>query len=167
MAEPGYAVAVEILRQSGWEHMLVVPMVYRGRGVGAMTVCYPDDVRPSGRETRLLSAIADQAALAVENARLLEDANERSAQLAALVTTSAAVASTLDLDGVMDSVLEQVGSIVEYSATSLILLEGEELVIVKARFGDAVARMGAAPIQHRQRLRALVGLHPWRTDTDQ
>jgi PAS domain S-box-containing protein len=137
LSDPQYANTHDILRRAQWEHMLIVPMVYRGRGVGGITVCYGQADAPADEELRLLQTVAEQAAIAVENGGLLAQARERSAQLSALVNTSAAVASTLDLDGVMDTVLDQVSSIVDYSATSLLLLEGNELVIVKARFGDS------------------------------
>ena len=145
LQEPQYAVARDVLEQSAWEHMLAVPMVYAGRSVGGLTVCYPESTQPSAREIRLIEAIASQAAIAVENTRLLARATERTEQLTAMINASAAVASTVDVDVVIGTVLDQVGSIVDYSATSMLLLEDDELVIVDSRFAGGVAPYGIRP----------------------
>ena len=59
--------------------MLVVPIVYRERLVGLITVDQPGEARPfRPREIELVEAIAAQAGAAIENARLFEA--ERQAQ---------------------------------------------------------------------------------------
>ncbi len=56
---------------------LFAPMRVAERNVGAL-ICFSDAPRPFGREDRaLLSTIASQAALAVQNARLIEALTER------------------------------------------------------------------------------------------
>ncbi len=145
LGEPQYAVAHDVLEASRWEHMLVVPMIYAGRAVGGLTVCYAEHAKPSAREVQLIAAIAAQSAVAVENTRLLARAAERTEQLTAMMNASAAVASTVDVDTVIGSVLDQVGAIVDYSATSMLLLEGEELILVDSRVGRDTPRYDEQP----------------------
>jgi PAS domain S-box-containing protein len=56
-----------------WDDFVAVPLVVRGRPVGALNAyCRPDD-EPDDDEVAFLTAMADQAAVAVENARLLAE----------------------------------------------------------------------------------------------
>ena len=61
----------EYVEEHAFRLMLVVPMVYRERLVGLITVDEPDErVAFDGEEIELVEAIAAQAAVAIENARL-------------------------------------------------------------------------------------------------
>ena len=71
---PGYEEVREALLQAGWASMAVVPMIYRGTGIGLLMVVYLPGTEPDGEELSFLEAISDQAAVALENARLFEQA---------------------------------------------------------------------------------------------
>lgn len=71
---PGYEEVRESLLAAGWESMAVVPMIYRGTGIGLLMVVYLPGTEPDGDELSFLEAISDQAAVALENARLFEQA---------------------------------------------------------------------------------------------
>ena len=60
--------------QAGSQMTLVVPMLYRQRVTGAIAVTGPDSV--SDADARALSALASNAAIAVENTRLFEQERE-------------------------------------------------------------------------------------------
>jgi signal transduction histidine kinase/HAMP domain-containing protein len=60
--------------QAGSQMTLVVPMLYRQRVTGAIAVTGPDSV--SDADARALSALANNAAIAVENTRLFEQERE-------------------------------------------------------------------------------------------
>ncbi|PYM54080.1 MAG: hypothetical protein DMD79_25225, partial [Candidatus Rokuibacteriota bacterium] len=84
---------------------LTAPLIVRGQVIGALGAgdaagrVFTDD------EARLAESFADQAALAVENARLHEAAVTRVGELAALVDVSRTVTSTLDYREVAEAVL--------------------------------------------------------------
>lgn len=59
-----------------------VPLVCRGRNLGVIVVYWAKPHRHQPREMGLLSLVAGQAALAIENARLLSEAEERLERLA-------------------------------------------------------------------------------------
>src|SRR5688572_19250539 len=60
---------------------------------------------------------------------LRDELAERARELESLLRVSRAVTSTLDLNQLVRMILEQLREVVEYSAASLILLEGPELVV--------------------------------------
>lgn len=64
---------------SWWDTVFVVPLVSRGRALGTITFGYPPGQEPGENERIFLGAIADQAAIAVENARLFAQARDKAA----------------------------------------------------------------------------------------
>ncbi|MBP7688339.1 MAG: GAF domain-containing protein, partial [Thermoflexales bacterium] len=70
-----------------------------------------------------LQFFADQAAIAIENARLFQAEREQHSLAEALRDTSGVLAGTLDLDEVLDRILSNVGHIVPNDVASLLLIE--------------------------------------------
>jgi GAF domain-containing protein len=91
---------------------LVVPMLKDDALVGVISI-YRKEVRPfTDKQIELVATFADQAVIAIENARLLGELRERTDELArsveelrALGDVSQAVNSTLDLTTVLDTIV--------------------------------------------------------------
>jgi two-component system, NtrC family, sensor kinase len=101
--------------------VLVIPMLRAGELLGAIQV-YRHEVRPfTDGQVTLMETFADQAAIAIENARLLSELRDRTAELTrsveelkALGEVGRAVSSTLDLQTVLDTIVTRA---VELSGT--------------------------------------------------
>ncbi|MFV9504365.1 MAG: GAF domain-containing protein [Oscillochloridaceae bacterium umkhey_bin13] len=89
---------------------LVVPLYATdGELLGVMLVGEPHDRhRPTARTVEALEIFADQAAIAIENAWLLGDADARAEQMAALFQVGNAATSTNDLDTLLMRVYEEI-----------------------------------------------------------
>jgi GAF domain-containing protein len=74
-------------------------------------------------EINLLTALAAQAAVALENASLYEDATQRAAEAVALYELSQAVTSTLKLDDILERVADAVMNLVAVDKFALFLRE--------------------------------------------
>jgi PAS domain S-box-containing protein len=74
LANPDFAPLHPILRRVEWDTLAVLPLVYRNQAIGVLNAYYLPEVRPTDSEVAFLGAIADQAAVAVENARLYNEA---------------------------------------------------------------------------------------------
>ncbi len=103
---------------------LAVPLGAQGRlnGLMLMTKRTPAFFTPHDGELAL--AIARQAGAGLENARLFEEAQRRTRELTALLDVSTSVASTLDLDPLLATLLEQVSGVVEYDRAAFGLIDG-------------------------------------------
>jgi len=75
--DPGLAGLSGLLDELPWQAGLFAPVVYRRAVVGYLTAIYRHDKLPSEAETIFLATLADQAAMAAANARLLAVARER------------------------------------------------------------------------------------------
>jgi GAF domain-containing protein len=60
----------EVARQEGIVSMLSVPMLIRGQAIGVINSYSPEQRAYSEEDTKMLSLVASQAAIAIENARL-------------------------------------------------------------------------------------------------
>ena len=109
---------------------LEVPMMIGERVVGVMSV---RAYRPEafGQEERLLlSTLSDQVAVAVENARLYEDAQKQRQQAETLRNAALAMTKSLDLGEVIERILVQLQQVVPCDSASVQLLRENRLETV-------------------------------------
>jgi PAS domain S-box-containing protein len=102
---------VALLEKLGYKSMLMVPMVARDRVVGLLELFESRHPRVfSQNDIRLSQTLANQAAIAIENARLFERTDERLQarvdELTALQRTTQELNATLALDSILEVVLE-------------------------------------------------------------
>ena len=117
--------------------LLRVPIVSRGRLVGALEV-YSRSVPRRFREDEidLAEIFTSQAAVAIENAQLLEETRRRLAEISILFEASRAGASTLDLGQVLDRVLEVIKRSLRFDTLEFILYEPDkQLLQTRAGYG--------------------------------
>lgn len=77
--DPRQAQVYHILRDAAWNTIASVPLLYRDRALGAMSCSYPIGLEPDEEEIAFLQVIADQAAVAVQTARLFADVQGKAA----------------------------------------------------------------------------------------
>ena len=77
LANPALAPLHAHLRTAEWDTVVFVPLGPAGRDVGSVNAYYPGDRHPTPDELAFLQAVADQGSVAVENARLLAEAQSR------------------------------------------------------------------------------------------
>jgi signal transduction histidine kinase len=106
--------------------VLSAPLRTRNHLLGALNV---SDIERAGPftedEVRLVSLFADQAAVAIENAQLYEEAQARTAQLAMMNEIGLAVSALQDLDSVLELIYRQVQRIVPVDAFYICLQDAE------------------------------------------
>jgi GAF domain-containing protein/DNA-binding response OmpR family regulator len=129
---------------------LSVPMKRGGEVIGAIGFTrkaaggYTDD------EIALLEAFTDQAAIAVENARLLREIEERNHDLSESLELQTATSEILELisanpgnlQAVFDGIVEQAARLCECDGGSIALIEGDEIVITAVAGGINQGRLG-------------------------
>jgi signal transduction histidine kinase len=72
MQDPRWAPAHDELEAVDWDGFAVAPLESRGRVVGTLSAFYPSGLTPAARaEVERLTRVADQAAVAVDNAGLM------------------------------------------------------------------------------------------------
>ena len=107
----------------GMRSLLLAPMVARSIPEGLLVVGSRQPGAYSEADASLLSAVASQAAAALENAWLYEDATRRAQEAAALYELSQAVGATLNLSRVIHFVADSVLSLLHVDKFALFLAD--------------------------------------------
>ena len=114
-------------RIRGW---ICAPMIVGDRVVGVISV---DKFEPDfydEERAQLATAFAAQAALAIENARLLDTERAARQQAETLRAAAHSLGSTLGVPQVFDLILAELRKVVPYESASVQQFDGNELVIV-------------------------------------
>ncbi len=96
-----------------------VPVVYRERTVGVLSVMTNYLRRFSDDEKLLLVGLADQAAAAMENARLFQERERRISELSTINAISEAVNSTLEQHDLLERLHRGIGEILDVSTSRI------------------------------------------------
>ncbi|MGE0543225.1 MAG: GAF domain-containing protein [Dehalococcoidia bacterium] len=112
---------------------LSVPLIHKDEAIGAIAITHDTPHYYTPHHAELATGIATQAAAAIENARLYAQVEQRARELTTLLEVSHAVTSTLELGPLLDLILEQLKTVVDYRGATLGTIDGEELLIVASR----------------------------------
>ena len=123
---------------------LVVPIKTQDRVIGVLNIesdeCYTFDES----DLVVFQSLADQTAIAIENARLYQDSTDQVAELTALQETTQALASTLELEGLLSLIIQQATSLLNADGGMINLVRDDEPVDeVVAAVGLTTATVGA------------------------
>lgn len=121
----GNSLYPEFNRSHGLTSYMGVPVVSREQTIGVLSVMTTAYRAFSADEVRLLSGLADQAAIALENARLFQERERRISELMSINKISAAVTARLNLDDLLLELHRGISEIIDVS-TSFIGLYDEQ-----------------------------------------
>ncbi len=76
-ADPFFEPILGYFQDAPWDTVVAVPLISRDRAIGGLCVFYPRGKIPAELDIAFLTAIASQAAVAAENARLFEEVKEK------------------------------------------------------------------------------------------
>ncbi|HSC62742.1 MAG TPA: GAF domain-containing protein, partial [Caldimonas sp.] len=127
---------------TGTRSVIFAPMVLDDRGIGAITVAR-DFVGPfSANEIALLKTFADQAVIAIENARLFNETQEAlERQTATAEVLSVISGSVADSRPVFDKILESCQRLFASNEQGILLLGDDDQLHLGAHHGAARERL--------------------------
>ncbi|GAB4411324.1 MAG: hypothetical protein Fur0044_05260 [Anaerolineae bacterium] len=153
VAQSGEAVIIPDMRNhplfadapADWYGAIIgMPLKVGERVVGVMNAFYAQPYAFSDREISTLRILAGQAAIAIENARLYAETEQRAQQLAILNELDRAISATLHLDDIYHAFARHTTRLLAYDQISIYLLEEEHILVVyEANVDDLAPTMGA------------------------
>ncbi|HZN99628.1 MAG TPA: GAF domain-containing protein, partial [Burkholderiales bacterium] len=148
-----YPVSHELALQTGWRTVLAVPLLREGRSLGAITLRRME-VRPFGdKQITLLKTFADQAAIAIENARLFNETKEALKRQTATADILKVISSSpTTTQPVFESIVQKCHALYQDSRVALLLIDDGKL-ITSASTDDAFEPV---PIDRKSGLGACV-----------
>ena len=148
--------AKDAARTAGYRACLGVPMVREGQVIGAIFVARTEPGLFADTQIKLLKTFADQAVIAIENARLFEEVQNRTRELSqsveelrALGDVSQAVNSTLDLETVLTTIVGRAVQLSRTDAGAIYVFDEEHNEFrLHATYGMSEAMITAITDQH-------------------
>lgn len=119
----------ELTQKYGVHGAMQVPLVANDVSIGVLSVCDERIRKFTDDEISLVSAFADQAALALEKARLLDEAERETARSDALYRVSNLLAGAHNTDEVLDLIVNESKRLLGLSSVVIRLLEENSLVL--------------------------------------
>ncbi len=109
---------------------LGVPLRRGGKIIGALEAINKEDGRFTAKDRRMLSSLADQIAIALDNAALYQRVKREIKERELLYEVSKRISSSLDLNEVMGLILDSLREVVRYDAGGIYLVDPEASHIV-------------------------------------
>lgn len=118
------------IERTGPKSAVSAPIASRDQLIGVMTLVHSKTGTFTQDHLALVQAIADQAGIAVLNARLYAESQRQARVMTALAESAATITATLKVDDVLLRILEQISQALRVAVVSLALMDlsGTELV---------------------------------------
>jgi GAF domain-containing protein/CheY-like chemotaxis protein len=117
------------LRGEGVASAAAVPLRIGSRMIGALAIASRERREYSAEELALVQLLADQAAIAIDNARRFFDEQTRRAYLAALLEINTKIGALAPTDTLLTSIAEEAARLLAVDNAGFRLLEGDHLVL--------------------------------------
>src|SRR5262249_11674259 len=147
--DPGVVASVEL---GGIRTLLTVPLLKENEPIGALSI-YRQEVRPfTDKQVELVKSFANQAVIAIENTRLLNELRQRTDDLSESLEQQTATSEVLgviskspgDLEPVFNAMLENAVRLCEAKFGNLLVREGDVF---------RIAALHGAPMAYAERWR--------------
>ncbi|MEX2222275.1 MAG: GAF domain-containing protein [Candidatus Rokuibacteriota bacterium] len=139
------ATRAEIERE-GYRAVLSVPLVSKGLVLGALAAYWWEPHTPSAAELSVMTALASQAAVAVDNARVFAEERDRKASLTSLLEINKKIGALASPESLLGSIAEESARLLDLDNAGFRLLDGEDLVVA-GLFGTAAETMSRPRIK--------------------
>ncbi len=136
-----------------------VPILVGNEAAGILAVSRPSSMPEiTNRDVEVLRAVADQAAVALQNARLLEETQRRASQLAAAAEVARGATAILDVDQLLDEAVHLISEQFNFYHAGVFLLdEQDEYAILRAASSEGGRSMLARNHKLRVGKTSVVG----------
>jgi two-component system, NtrC family, sensor kinase len=179
-ADPDYDSAHAAV--GSWRRMLAVPMLGDGVALGAIVAAWAEAGATPRQHEDLLKVFANQAVIAIENTRLLNELRQRTDALTESLEQQTATSEVLrvissspgELGPVFQAMLENATRICEATVGNLFLCQGEDFVAVAVHGESAYAdwfrrephagRLAGSPLARISKSKQVLHIHDLRQD---
>jgi GAF domain-containing protein len=103
-----------------------MPIRLRGEIIGSVDVRAPESRIWEQDELDIVSAILERAALSLENARLLQESQERAAKEAKIGEVTAKIGSSINIHNVLQTAVQELGQVIPGSEIIIQFDQGEK-----------------------------------------
>jgi signal transduction histidine kinase/ActR/RegA family two-component response regulator len=131
---------IQNLRAGGTCVVLSAPLVFQETLIGSLVLGAEKLEALSKEHVEVIREVADQLAVAIQNARLLEAERRRGAELEALRQASLHLTSSLEQQPVLEAIIEHALKLASADSAHIFLYDGERLTFGAAMWAGGLQR---------------------------
>ena len=132
---------------------LIVPLLRDGDGIGTIEVTHPGERAFTDRDVKLLQTFADQAVIAIENARLIRELEESNRETTEALEQQTAMSevleiisrSTQDEQPVLEEIARQAAGLLGAEIANLCRMDGDVMEYTASSDGPGDRRQNQPP----------------------
>jgi GAF domain-containing protein/nitrogen-specific signal transduction histidine kinase len=113
----------DVDEQENIRSLLCVPLTVGGALIGVISAFSTEPAAFTGRHQQVLEAFAEQAGIAIQNARLFEESLQRGRETRALLEAGRAVTASLDVDETIRVIMQEARSVLGVESCGIMALD--------------------------------------------
>lgn len=148
--------------QEGIRSILSIPVKFKKEVIGVLRMYTAEPIKYKGEDLKFMTAIAEQAAIAIVNARTFETTVSRAREyLRVFEEATKAVSSTLRLNEVLNLIVKKLPDVMNLKAATIRLLDatGQKLELAAA-YGLSKKYLGRGPVDTEENVREALQTRP-------
>lgn len=148
--------------EEGIRSILSIPVKFKKEVIGVLRMYTAEPVKYTEEDLRFMTAIAEQAAIAIMNARTHESSLSKAREyLRVFMDVTKAVSSTLELNEVLDLIVKKLPEVMNLKAATIRLLDetGKKLELVAA-YGLSERYLERGPVDLEENVREALQSKP-------
>jgi signal transduction histidine kinase/HAMP domain-containing protein len=136
--------AASLLQEEGFRSAAYVPLQSPQRPLGVMSLAGREPGRLHQRQRELLTAIAHQISIAIQNAKLYEDQQIKAERFQNLTRLNQLISASLDMDRVLREIARTAATLMRVPLASFIIADEKTQTLGKSAYSDEVMGFDAA-----------------------
>lgn len=113
--------------------ILKIPITLRGQKIGAIALSRKDDIPWSELDKDMISEVAYQTGLAIDNVRLVDEATQRARQEQTVGELATRFNQTMDIDTLLQTAARELGQVADVAEVSVFIGDIPEQALPKRR----------------------------------
>lgn len=148
--------------EEGIRSILSIPVTFKKEVIGVLRMYTAEPVKYKSEDMKFMTAIAEQAAIAIMNARMFESTVSRAREyLRVFQEVTTAVSSTLRLGEVLDLIVRKLPEVMHLKAATIRLLDGTRTKLeLAAAFGLSEKYLARGPVDREENVREALQTRP-------
>lgn len=148
--------------EEGIRSILSIPVVFKNEVIGVLRMYTAEPVKYTSEDMKFMSAIAEQAAIAIMNARMFESTVSRAKEyLRVFQEVTTAVSSTLRLGEMLDLIVRKLPEVMHLKAATIRLLDETRTKLeLAAAFGLSEKYLSRGPVDKEENVQEALQTRP-------